>query len=235
MPVYFLLEILQNIGFYFGSVTCFNLILGIKVDKKRALYEGGFSIILDKILLDYQDRYALVNLKKYLSNKEVPLYKAVLTGKMSLLALVSEVWGSRHSDFAYVQAIKLGFLDALDFIEHDIPPLSAQHLNLLLIRTEAYNKVDLTVNDPLRYVTTQEYISSGLRCDDLLSDMKLRIIYGQRGDIVNFVRALDKILKKEGYTSYHAQVDVSQAIEVYNFYNDRNEFEKAILWLRKLL
>jgi hypothetical protein len=138
-------EILNIIGHYFGSVTSFRLILGMQVSKNQVFREGGFGVVLENILFDNPDRFTLTNIKGYLPNKEVSLIKAVLTKKMHVLTMVSEMWGSTYSDFAYLKAVELVFLDAMKFIRHELPPPSnTQHLGGLV---EAYDKLEFVIDN----------------------------------------------------------------------------------------
>jgi hypothetical protein len=110
-------EILDITGFYFGSATSFKLILGMQVDRKQAFQEEGFGVVilLGKFSFSYLDRYTLINIKRYLVNKRFLLSRQFSPGRC-VLTMASEIRNSNHSDYA----VEIGFVDAIDFIGHDI-------------------------------------------------------------------------------------------------------------------
>jgi hypothetical protein len=234
MSVFLPSEILELIGLYFGSITSFKLILGMEVNRNQVFREGGFGVVLENILFNYPDRYTLTNIKRYLSNKEVPLIKAVLTKKMCVLTMVSDIWNSTYSNFAYVKAVQLGFVDAMNFIGHELPPPDAQLLNMFIINSksvEAYDKIDFTIEEPLRWVIDKKYLSE-LNRDDLLNNGQLRSVYEYRGDIENFARII--IEAGEEGIGHGCFVNETHVMKTFQFYYDKNRLEEAIYWLRKL-
>ncbi len=210
-------EILEIIGFYFGSIASFKLILGMDINRYQVFREGGLGIVLEKLLLNYPDRYALTNLKRYLPNKEAPLIKAVLTKKMSVLIMVSEIWSSTYSDFAYVKAAQIGFVDALNFIDHNIPRPNPQLLNKFIIESqsvEAYNKVDLTIEEPFSLVVSdREFLNSFSRVGS--NEERISRTYIYKGKIEKYLKG-------------------SHIMEIVRFYHEHDRIEKAIYWLNKL-
>lgn len=218
------LEILELIGFYFGNSTTLNLILDVEINKYQVFREGGFGIILEDILFNYLDKQTLINIKKYLPNKEVALVKANLTKNVNALFLVSEVWESLYSNYAYVHAYSVRFLGGLKFIGHDIPSISQRWLNYIIVDGELDGEVDFTIDDPLKYVVRNVKYMSDLNRDELFNGYQLERIYYYRKDVNN----LRRVLCKKG-SNFSIGTDMIR--KVGELYLDENKIDEAIDWL----
>jgi hypothetical protein len=220
----FPLEVLEIIGYYFGNITSFKLILNIEPDKYQVFREGGFGIILEDILFNYPDKQTLVNIKKYLPNKEVALVKANLTKNTNTLFLVSKIWESLYSNYAYVHAYSVRFLGGLKFIGHDILSISQHWLNYIIIEDELDGEVDFTIDNPLKHVIGNVKYMSDLNRDELFAPYQLERIYYYRKDVNNLRRILCN--KKNNPT-----IGTDMIKKVGELYLDENNIDETIDWL----
>lgn len=159
-------EILQLIA---SKSTYLHIVFGLGVNKRIMFLEGGPGIVLETILKNGADIKCLLSIKRYIPAK-MAIAKAVLTKNISITKRVCDIWDSTMSYHAFM----LSFINQFKWGVEHIQTKSKMHpwiLNAVYAATGDLEKIDFTIQDPLRTVGMYDHLYKQ-RYDDLMKYIK---------------------------------------------------------------